>query len=168
MVRAGAHVGGLGSPAHSRAAHRIPAWPYDHGTEGFRQLERDDQARSHLEQRLGPAALPLLRAVTGHHGNLPTTDDPAPIGDAIPRRLRREDVAARRMFVEMVCDFFVTLGATLPWPAEVGGATSQRLAGLCAVDAVGTSAATWPGEHLALCAASFSHSAAWQARRNST
>jgi CRISPR-associated endonuclease/helicase Cas3 len=118
---------------------------YDHGTEGFRQLEQDEAAHQHLVDQVGPAAVPLLRAVTGHHGNLPTCDLPDPSRAMLPRRLVREDISARRSFLELACSFFKSLGAELPWPAEVDGTVVQRVAGITAIaDWVGSDVAFFP------------------------
>jgi CRISPR-associated endonuclease/helicase Cas3 len=123
----------------------IAAVCYDHGTQGFRQLERDDDAYEQLRGYLGESAIPLLRAVTGHHGSLPTADDPDPSRARLPDSVIREDVAARRMFVDLVCRFFVSLGAELPWPGQVDGAMVQRVAGLAAiVDWIGSDTHYFP------------------------
>jgi hypothetical protein len=50
---------------------RVAQGRYDHGTEGFRQLEDDDEARGLLHALLGPYALPLLRAVCHHCAHFP-------------------------------------------------------------------------------------------------
>lgn len=106
--------------------------PYDHGTEGFRLLAYDDKASASVEVRLGPAAWPLLRAVCGHHGTLPLSDEPASTFSIQPS-LRREDAMARHLFLEVVLDFFAAQGATLPWPSDADGPLVQRLGGLCSV-----------------------------------
>jgi CRISPR-associated endonuclease/helicase Cas3 len=106
---------------------------YDHGTEGFRQIEDDEAASTLLHRLLGTSALPILRAVCGHHGGLPTREEPDASRSKLPGSIRREDAEARRIFQERVVGFFVSLGATLPWPTDVDGALVQRLAGLCAV-----------------------------------
>lgn len=111
----------------------VSAGRYDHGTEGFRQIEDDEEASEHLHRILGPSALPILRAVCGHHGELPTRDEPDPSRSDLPRSIRREDAEARHVFQTCVAEFFVSRGAALPWPTEVDGAFVQRLAGLCAV-----------------------------------
>ncbi|MCE9574549.1 MAG: CRISPR-associated helicase Cas3' [Deltaproteobacteria bacterium] len=119
--------------------------PYDHGTEGFRQVERNDRAFEQLERRLGGSAIPLLRAVTGHHGNLPTIDDVNPTRSALPPSLVREDAAARGAFVDLVCDFFESRGALLPWPAAVDSVVVQRVAGLTAIaDWIGSDVEFFP------------------------
>lgn len=123
----------------------VPTGHYDHGTEGFRQLEQDDDARAQLHGYLGPAAIPILRAVTGHHGNLPTIDAPNPSRALLPRPIVRDDIAARRVFVDVVCQFFRSLGAELPWPATVDGPMVQRIAGLTAVaDWIGSDVQHFP------------------------
>jgi CRISPR-associated endonuclease/helicase Cas3 len=111
----------------------IPGGKYDHGAEGFRQIEDDEAASEVLHRLLGPSALPLLRAVCGHHGALPTRDEPDASRSSLPGSIRRQDAEARRAFQERVVEFFVSRGATLPWPTEVDGSLVQRLAGLCAV-----------------------------------
>jgi CRISPR-associated endonuclease/helicase Cas3 len=119
--------------------------PYDHGTEGYRCLERDDQAYEQFAGLFGEACLPLLRAVTGHHGQLPTSDDPDPSRALLPGAITRQDVVARGHFVELTAAFFGSLGAQLPWPGVVDGAMVQRLAGLAAVaDWVGSDVQHFP------------------------
>ena len=111
----------------------IPRGHYDHGTEGFRQIEDDEAASTLLHRLLGRSALPILRAVCGHHGALPTREEPDASRSKLLGSIRREDAEARRVFQEYVVEFFVSRGATLPWPTEVDGSLVQRLAGLCAV-----------------------------------
>ena len=106
---------------------------YDHGTEGFRQIEDDEAASTLLYRLLGTHALPILRAVCGHHGALPTREEPDASRSKLLGSIRREDAEARRLFQECVVAFFVSRGATLPWPTEINGSLVQRLAGLCAV-----------------------------------
>jgi len=122
-----------------------PRMHYDHGTEGFRQIEDDDAVSAAVTVRLGPAAMPLLRAVCGHHGTLPWTDEPDPSRSTIRPSLRREDTKVRRVFVDLVLEFFAARGATLPWPAAVDGSLVQRLGGLCAIaDWVGSNVDYFP------------------------
>ena len=122
-----------------------PRMPYDHGTEGFRQIEHDDVVAAMVETRLGPAAMPLLRAVCGHHGTFPLEDEPSPSRSSIQPSLRREDETARRLFVDLILDFFAAQGATFPWPDAINGATVQRLGGLCAIaDWVGSNVEYFP------------------------
>ena len=111
----------------------IPTGKYDHGTEGFRQLEDDEEDSRQLHALFGPDALRLLRAVCGHHGALPSREEPDPSRSRLPRSVRREDAEVRRVFVKCVAGFFVARGAALPWPAAVDGALVQCLAGLCAL-----------------------------------
>ncbi len=111
----------------------IPRGKYDHGVEGFRQIEDDEAASEVLHRLLGPSALPILRAVCGHHGALPTRDEPDASRSSLPGSIRRQDAEARRLFQERIVEFFMSRGATLPWPTEVDGPQVQRLAGLCAV-----------------------------------
>ncbi|MEI8257323.1 MAG: CRISPR-associated helicase Cas3', partial [Deltaproteobacteria bacterium] len=106
---------------------------YDHGIEGFRQIEDDEVSLRRATELLGADATALLRAVCGHHGALPSTDDPDPSRMNLVRKLRTEDAAARRGFFEVVVAFFVSRGVRLPWSGPVDGALVQRLAGLCAV-----------------------------------
>lgn len=127
------------------ATSGIPAGRYDHGTEGFRQIEQDDDSYAQLHEELGNSAMSLLRSVTGHHGSLPTRDAVDPSRAALPPSLVREDVAARRAFVGLVCAYFRKLGAELPWPSAVDGPMVQRLAGLAAVaDWLGSDVAHFP------------------------
>ena len=111
----------------------IPGGNDDHGTEGFRQIEDDPIASEHLHALFGPNALPILRAVCGHHGALPLRDEPDSSRSNLRGSIRREDVDARRLLLDCVVEFFVSLGAALPWTSEVDGALVQRLGGLCAV-----------------------------------
>lgn len=123
----------------------LPRGKYDHGTEGFRQIEDDETARQHLHAALGVPALPILRAVCGHHGTLPSREEPDPSRSSLPRSVRNEDVTARRFFLETVVEFFVFNGAALPWTNEIDGALVQRLAGLCAVaDWLGSNVGHFP------------------------
>jgi len=115
------------------ASAGIPTSRYDHGTEGFRQVDDDDVSSNQLKEFLGPHSLILLRAVCGHHGALPTRDEPDASRVSISRALRAEDTRARQTFVDLVIAFFASCGAQLPWGNQVDGATVQRLAGLCAV-----------------------------------
>lgn len=115
---------------HTSAVHDTK---YDHGAEGFRLLEDNASANQHLHSLLGPSALHLLRAVTGHHGALPTRDLPDAGRTCVPLKIRKEDELARRSFSDTVVEFFVDLGADLPWTSIATGALVQRLAGLCAV-----------------------------------
>lgn len=120
---------------------------YDHGTEGFRQIEDDEQVLGELEAELGDGALALLRAVCGHHGSLPTRDEPDPSRSKLPRAVRCDDERARRVFLHRVLAFFRSLGAQLPWPRSVDGALVQQLGGLCAVaDWIGSNVAHFPYE----------------------
>ncbi len=124
-----------------------PPIPYDHGTEGFLQVEADPTASASLREKLGLATLPLLRAVCGHHGSLPTPNEPDPSRSSLKPSLRREDEAARRLFIEVVLEFFTRHGAHLPWPADVDGCVVQSLGGLCAVaDWVGSNVEHFPYE----------------------
>lgn len=111
----------------------VPWTPYDHGAEGFRQIEHDIEAAALLGRLLGPSGLSLLRAVCGHHGVLPWSDEPDASRSRIKPTLRNEDAAARRVFIESVLSFFKGGGAALPWPAPTDGPLVQRLAGLCAI-----------------------------------
>jgi CRISPR-associated endonuclease/helicase Cas3 len=110
----------------------VPGERYDHGAEGFRLLEADDAGAEVLRSLFGEAAVPLLRAVCGHHGQLPTRDEPAPRAH-LPRELQREDSRARVTFLQVVAGFFRELGGSLPWNGTVSGPLVQRIAGLCAV-----------------------------------
>lgn len=118
---------------------------YDHGTEGFRQIEADDDASELANRWLGPSALLILRAVCGHHGALPSRDECDPSWTTLPTDVRREDVRARDAFLELVVTFFDSRGALLPWTAQIDGAFIQRLAGLCAVsDWLGSNVTFFP------------------------
>jgi CRISPR-associated endonuclease/helicase Cas3 len=118
---------------------------YDHGTEGFRQIEADGPALARLVTGLGGSALPLLRAVCGHHGALPSRDEPDPSRSKLPRAVRAEDVKARALFQDLILKFFADEGAVLPWITPVAGPVVQRLAGLCAVaDWVGSDVSHFP------------------------
>lgn len=119
--------------------------PYHHGTEGFRQVDDDEAVSRLLQELLGSGARALLRAVCGHHGTLPSSDDPEPSRMNLGRALRREDACARETFVRLVIPFFVSLGARFPLSGAVDGALVQRLAGLCAVaDWLGSNVDNFP------------------------
>ncbi|CAN5192713.1 CRISPR-associated helicase/endonuclease Cas3 [soil metagenome] len=125
----------------------IPSGKYDHGAEGFRQVEDDETASARIHAHLGPSALPILRAVCGHHGALPARGVPDETRSALPRSVRREDVTARALFETYVIEFFVSRGATLPWPSVADGPLVQRVAGLCAVaDWIGSNVDHFPYE----------------------
>lgn len=119
--------------------------PYHHGIEGFRQLEDDEAVTASLSDGLGHGALALLRAVTGHHGELPTRAEPQPDRAELPPKLRRQDARARALFVDGILQLGAELDARLPWPTEVTGVAVQRLGGLCAVaDWVGSNVDYFP------------------------
>lgn len=115
------------------ASASTPEVKYDHGAEGFRQIQDDEEASSLVDQLLGAGAPALLRAVCGHHGSLPSPEDPDASRMKVARSLRSEDAAARRGFIQVVVAFFLSCKAELPWPGSVDGALVQRLAGLCAI-----------------------------------
>lgn len=118
---------------------------YDHGSEGFRQVEDDEATAALATDVLGAGAIGLLRAVCGHHGALPTRAEPDGSRMSIPRALRREDELARRDLLALTASFFTSRGAALPWTAEVDAPLVQRLGGLCAVaDWVGSNVAFFP------------------------
>lgn len=126
-------------------SHEAPAVAYDHGTEGFRQIEGDGEALELLHRHLGPGTLPLFRAVSGHHGVLPWSDDPDGSRTRLRPALRAEDALAQRTFIGTVLRFFSARGGVLPWPAPVDGPVVERLAGLCAIaDWVGSDVAHFP------------------------
>ena len=119
---------------------------YDHGSEGFRQIEDDDAEAAYLEKQIGAErAMPILRAVCGHHGAFPMREPPDASRSNLPRRVRKEDSAARRALQDCLFDFFSTLECALPWPNEADGALLQQLGGLCAVaDWVGSNVEHFP------------------------
>jgi CRISPR-associated endonuclease/helicase Cas3 len=140
------------------ASAGTPEVKYDHGTEGFRQVEDCEEASSLVEELLGSSATALLRAVCGHHGSLPSPDDPDPTRMNIGRSLRAEDATARRAFIKLVVAFFVSRGAQLPWRGRADGALVQQLAGLCAI-------ADWLGsntEHFRYVAGPLDIAAYWE------
>lgn len=141
------------------ASASVPEVKYDHGAEGFRQVEDDEEASSLVDELLGSSAPALLRAVCGHHGSLPSPEAPDPSRmRVVGRALRAEDAAARRAFIKLVVAFFVSRGAELPWPAPADGALVQRLAGLCAI-------ADWLGsnvEHFPYAAGPMDIAAYWK------
>lgn len=114
---------------HSSAVTRTK---YDHGAQGFVQIEDDESISVHLLTLLGDGGLLLLRAVCGHHGEFPARAEPDPKTD-LPLALRREDERARTLLVESVVELFSPLGAVLPWTAPIDGGLVQRLGGLCAI-----------------------------------
>ncbi len=106
---------------------------YDHGTEGFRQVEDSTELSEQLGRLIGPAAIPLLRAVCGHHGALPTRGEPDPSRSRLPRRLRTEDVRAQAALLNIVVELCQHLGGSLPLQVASSGALVQVVAGLCAI-----------------------------------
>lgn len=121
----------------------IATGKYDHGTEGFRLLETDERDR--VVELLGGDGFALLRAVCGHHGALPTRDEPDPSRSKLPRAVKRQDIRARRVFMDRVLAFFAGRGVALPWTGLVDGASAQLLAGLCAIaDWIGSNTEYFP------------------------
>lgn len=114
---------------HSAAVARTK---YDHGAQGFVQIEDDESTSEHLLSLLGDGGLLLLRAVCGHHGEFPARAEPDPKAH-LPVALRREDERARSCFVDSVIRLFSALGAVLPWATPIDGGLVQRLGGLCAI-----------------------------------
>jgi CRISPR-associated endonuclease/helicase Cas3 len=122
--------------------------PYDHGVEGFRLVEQrsetDEELCAEFDRVLGDATLPLLRAVCGHHGSLPTSDEAAP-RSLVPVALRREDASARAALVRVVASHFEMAAFAIDPNRSVDNALVTMLAGLCSV-------ADWVGsdvEHFA-------------------
>jgi CRISPR-associated endonuclease/helicase Cas3 len=139
--------------------------PYDHGTEGFRLAEEDEVLSATLVDRVGPSALSLLRAVCGHHGVFPRSDDPDASRSRLLPSLRREDQTARRLLVEVVLDLFRGLGAERPWLRVVSGPLIQQLGGLCAIaDWIGSDVSHFPYEPLPNDVATYWHQACERAQ----
>jgi CRISPR-associated endonuclease/helicase Cas3 len=106
---------------------------YDHGTEGFRQVQDDDAAAALIVQYLGESAFSLLRAVCGHHGSLPSNDEPDGSRSLYSKTLRTEDSQVRHRFMHLMFELFAQLGAGVPWTSPPNGPIVQVVAGLCAV-----------------------------------
>lgn len=115
--------------------------PYDHGAAGYHQLRSLDDV---VQRRLGPKVRPLLQAVCGHHGELPSNAQP-PSSTLAFRALALEDQQARRQWLEAVLDLFASRRAPLPWTQAPTLATVELLAGLCSVcDWLGSQAEYFP------------------------
>lgn len=141
-----------------------PHGKYDHGAEGFRQLDSEEPELLH--DLLGPHAFPLLRAVCGHHGSLPSNEEPDASRTKLSSQLRREDRRARSAFVRRLVAFFTCLGAELPWTSTVDGAFVQQLAGLCSVaDWLGSNVEYFPYSSAPIDEAEYWQAALAQARR---
>jgi CRISPR-associated endonuclease/helicase Cas3 len=116
---------------------------YDHGACGYHQLEGE---RAYVHARLGDGAMPLLLAVTGHHGRLPSRQTIA----ADPkwhcaRSARADDEAARRALIDAISDVFVRRDASLPWRGTATASLVTILAGLCSVaDWIGSQVEYFP------------------------
>ncbi len=120
---------------------------WDHGAGGYGHLLRSEAA---IRPAWGQAAMPLLRAATGHHGALAKrreAEDAAAWPEAQWRRMRRADEQARAAFVDDVAQLFRRRGARLPLPGDSSSASAATLlmAGLCSVaDWIGSSADFFP------------------------
>ena len=127
----------------------VPSDGYDHGGEGFRHLRRE--LRAVIDEQLGEDVWPLLQAVTGHHGSLPSfaaqsygTSFLAPAFKPI----RARDREARAALVSDVVDLFRRRGASFPLQGEPSGALVTVLAGLCSVaDWIGSQPEHFPYHH---------------------
>ncbi len=123
------------------------AGSYDHGSWGYVHA----RSECHLVDALGAPDLiePLLQAVTGHHGALPSSR-PHITGSAgidTARRFRTQDSDAREAFVEDVVALFARRGAPLPFasPSEPTSALVILVAGLCSVaDWIGSQVEHFP------------------------
>lgn len=108
---------------------------YDHGAWGYvHLLDLADSDRAWFDATLGEGAMPLLRAVCGHHGALPGQQEPKD-----PMRLRakpfgRTDNDARRAWIDASSSFFRRhRGASLPMRGSPPPAAMELVAGLCSV-----------------------------------
>lgn len=98
---------------------------YDHGSEGYHQLW--DTAGI-----LGTEARKLVRAVTGHHGRIPSNRSPRSYPGR-HRGLAASDAAARAEWVAHVIALFSGRGARLPWGGDGSLPLLELAAGLCSV-----------------------------------
>lgn len=121
---------------------------YDHGGEGFRHLHRD--LRAFIGEHFGENTWPLLQAVTGHHGSLPTFAAQSYRNSLVLpafKLIRERDREARRALVSDLLDVFRARGAKLPLHCEPSGALVTVIAGLCSVaDWVGSQSDHFPYE----------------------
>jgi CRISPR-associated endonuclease/helicase Cas3 len=117
------------------ATRSIASGEYDHGGWGYQQLlDLRDDAQEFLDERVGVAAMPLLRAVCGHHGALPTTQPPPDPMRLRVRPFRGDDTNARRAWISDCVHFFRAVrGAALPLTVRPGPAAIEVIAGLCSV-----------------------------------
>lgn len=112
----------------------VPQQTYDHGGEGFRQLYREQ--RDTIESALGASVWPLLQAVTGHHGDLPSyaaSSRSSNFSAKAFQAIRERDREARRAFVRDLTEMFRRRGAQVPLDGEPSGPLVVALAGLCSV-----------------------------------
>ncbi len=118
----------------ARATYRVSG-SYDHGGWGYFQTRRELQVevRRHLGANVENWADPLLQAVTGHHGELPSKAMRQIDEDAEP--FVAADRAARAAFLTDVAALFAARGAALPNEREhpLTFAGVALVAGLCAV-----------------------------------
>ncbi|MGA2449822.1 MAG: CRISPR-associated helicase Cas3', partial [Polyangiaceae bacterium] len=104
--------------------------PYDHGRWGYAQLR--GELRASVSELLGDKVGPLLQAVTGHHGELPSNARPRSDEDAEP--FEDADRAARRAFLSDATTLFITRGASrLAEGSETTFPAVALVAGLCSV-----------------------------------
>ncbi|MDP3276796.1 MAG: CRISPR-associated helicase Cas3' [Deltaproteobacteria bacterium] len=107
---------------------------FDHGSQGF--VAFNDWATDDLvayESLLGlwTAARPLLAAVCGHHGYVPTGGEKNT--NTVPLKVRKADRAAQRAYVRDVIAMYQADGAVFPLQMTASLASQQLLAGLCSV-----------------------------------
>lgn len=107
---------------------------YDHGAFGYQHARADSPS---VVTPFGPEdrVRPLLQAVMGHHGELPSNQAPTEGTDRFTlRRFFEEDRVARAAFCMDILALFSARGAALPLaPAATTSAGVVLLAGLCAV-----------------------------------
>ncbi len=115
---------------------------YDHGWGGYDELHAT--LAGEVASRLGTDAMPLLQAVCGHHGALPSNK---PVPGPSPHRFRAIDRAARRAWFDDVVELFEARGAQIPWVGAATMALVELLAGFCSVcDWVGSQTDYFPYE----------------------
>jgi CRISPR-associated endonuclease/helicase Cas3 len=103
---------------------------YDHGAWGYHQLRRElsEKVRTTLGEGVGP----ILQAVTGHHGELPSKGYRPADEDAEP--FAADDQAARAAFLYDVAELFRASCALLPYAGAPPAFPAVALiAGLCSV-----------------------------------
>ena len=104
---------------------RVAKVSYDHGGEGFRQLDEDLD----LLELFGLGGNALLQGVCGHHGNLPSR---AGVARDHPHSLIEQDKGVRREVIDALTALFASRGARTHL-ARLKADAQQLVAGVCAI-----------------------------------